>query len=232
MALTLAVFDLDHTLLTADSDYLWGVYLAHAGLVDGDAYEAENARFYAAYQAGELDIRAFLRFALAPLRRLPMAELLRHRRRFISERIVPCVAAHARTVINQHRAAGHLPLIITATNRFVTAPIAALLGVDVLIATDPAMDAGAFTGDALEPPCFRAGKLALLDRWQQRHGCAGARRVCYSDSANDLPLLQSADRAVAVDADAALDAHARSAGWDRISLRGATAPWRAGALPV
>jgi len=220
MARTLALFDLDNTLLTDDSDYLWGRYLADAGLVDGPAYEAQNARYYALYKAGDLDIHEFLAFALRPLRDLPLTQLIELRGRFVAEWIAPRVAPGARALIERHRRDGHMPVIVTATNRFVTGPIAGLLGVPALIATEPERDADGFTGRALDPPCFHAGKVARLEGWQTRYGYADAYTYFYSDSHNDLPLLERVDMPVAVDADPQLTAVAAARGWSQISLRG------------
>jgi HAD superfamily hydrolase (TIGR01490 family) len=220
MARTLALFDLDNTLLTDDSDYLWGRYLADAGLVDGPAYEAQNARYYALYKAGDLDIHEFLAFAMRPLRDLPLTQLIELRGRFVAEWIVPRVAPGSRALIERHRRDGHMPVIVTATNRFVTGPIAGLLGVPALIATEPERDAEGFTGRALDPPCFQAGKVARLEGWQTRYGYADAYTYFYSDSHNDLPLLERVDVPVAVDADPQLTAVAAARGWSQISLRG------------
>lgn len=220
MARTLALFDLDNTLLTDDSDYLWGRYLADAGLVDGPAYEADNARYYALYKAGDLDIHDFLAFALRPLRDLPLPRLLDLRERFVAEWIAPRIAPGAAGLIDRHRRDGHLPVIITATNRFVAGPIAGLLGVPALIATEPERDAAGFTGRALDPPCFHAGKVTCLERWQKRYGYREAFIYFYSDSHNDLPLLELADAPCAVDADPQLAAFATARGWPQISLRG------------
>ena len=220
MARTLALFDLDNTLLTDDSDYLWGRYLADAGLVDGPAYEAQNARYYALYKAGDLDIHEFLAFALRPLRDLPLTQLIELRGRFVVEWIAPRVAPGAMALIERHRRDGHMPVIVTATNRFVTGPIAGMLGVPALIATEPERDADGFTGRALDPPCFHAGKVARLEGWQTRYGYADAYTYFYSDSHNDLPLLERVDMPVAVDADPQLTAVAAARGWSQISLRG------------
>jgi HAD superfamily hydrolase (TIGR01490 family) len=232
VATTLALFDLDHTLLTADSDYLWGRFLAATGLVDGADYETRNARYYAQYQAGALDIHEFLRFALAPLARVPLDELLRMRARFLAEQIAPVVAAQARPLLARHRAAGHLCLIVTATNRFITGPIAALLGADALIATEPAFEGGRFTGAALDPPCYRDGKVARVGQWQQRYAPGSRIGWAYGDSGNDLALLAGAACAVAVDPDPALAAHAARCAWPVISLRDGPPPWRCLGLPV
>lgn len=232
LAITLALFDLDHTLLTADSDYLWGRFLAASGLVDGPQYEARNAHYYAEYQAGTLDIHAFLRFALAPLARLPVSQLLALRARFMAERIAPVVAPQAPALLARHRAAGHLRVIVTATNRFVTGPIAALLGADALIATEPEFAGGVFTGAALDPPCYRDGKVARVTLWQRRYAPGSRIGWAYGDSVNDLALLAGAARPVAVDADAALAAQAAARGWPAISLRDGPPPWRCLGLPV
>ncbi len=219
MARTLALFDLDNTLLTDDSDYLWGRCLADAGLVDGPGYEAANARYYELYKAGELDIHEFLAFALRPLRELPLPQLLALREHFVAEWIAPRIAPAAPALIERHRRDGHLPLIITATNRFVTGPIADLLGVTALIATEPEWSPTGFSGRALDPPCFRDGKVARLQSWQARYGYQNAYTYFYSDSQNDLPLLERVDAPCAVDADEALSAAAAARGWPRISLR-------------
>lgn len=221
MARTLALFDLDNTLLTDDSDYLWGRYLADAGLVDGPNYEAENARYYELYKAGDLDIHEFLAFALRPLRDLPMSQLVELRGRFIAGWIAPRVVPGAPALLEQHRRDGHLPVIITATNRFITGPIAGLLGVPALIATEPELLDGQFTGRALDPPCFRDDKVACLKRWQARYGYRGAYLYFYSDSHNDLPMLEHADAPCAVDADPQLAAIATARGWRQISMRAA-----------
>lgn len=232
VASTLALFDLDNTLLAVDSDYLWGRFLATEGVVDGPTHEARNAHFYAQYTAGELDIHAFLRFALAPLAALAPRRLLDLRARFLAEHIAPNVARHAPPLLARHRAAGHLLVIVTATNRFVTGPIAALLGADALLATDPELRGGRFSGNAMDPPCYRAGKVELLARWCARYAPNADIAYAYSDSHNDLPLLERAHRAVAVDPDPRLRAHAAAHAWPVVSLRGAEAPWRLLDQPV
>jgi len=216
----LAIFDLDNTLLDGDSDYLWGVFLAENGIVDRDHYERENERFYREYKEGRLDIHEFLRFSLAPLARHSPEELGRLRDRFVREKIDPIVLPKARALVEQHRRAGDRLLIITATNRFVTAPIAARLGIDDLIATEPAMRDGRYTGEPDGVPSFREGKVIRLEQWLAAHDCRLADSCFYSDSHNDVPLLERVERPVAVDPDPQLAAIACERGWPVLSLRG------------
>lgn len=215
----LAIFDLDNTLLSGDSDYLWGRHLAELGAVDGESYEAANRRFYEDYKAGRLDIMAFLTFSLRPLAENDPAELERWRADFIERRIHPLIGQPARALVESHRRAGDTLLIITATNRFVTEPIAALFGIEHLIATEPERRNGRFTGRVAGMPSFREGKIARLRDWLAQTGHSLAGSTFYSDSHNDLPLLELVDHPVAVDPDKALHAHAEGAGWPIISLR-------------
>jgi len=219
----LALFDLDNTLLAGDSDYLWGCFLAREGLVDGEAYERENLRFYRDYQAGRLDIHEFLRFALRPLADHDPELLETVRARFVAEIIAPIVAPGARALLDRHRAAGDRVAIVTATNRFVTGPIAALLGVDDLLATEPQRVDGRYTGEPDGVPCFREGKVTRLHAWLAAEGLDLAGSWFYSDSLNDLPLLEAVDHPVAVDPDPTLAATAAERGWPVISLRGPAA---------
>jgi HAD superfamily hydrolase (TIGR01490 family) len=216
----LAIFDLDNTLLDGDSDYLWGVFLADNGIVDRNHYERENERFYREYKEGRLDIHEFLRFSLAPLARHSPAELERLRDRFLQEKIRPIILPKAQALVERHRGAGDRLLIVTATNRFVTAPIAAALGIPDLIATEAAMLDGRYTGESDGVPSFREGKVIRLEQWLAAHGCDLAGSSFYSDSHNDLPLLERVDRPVAVDPDPQLAAVARERGWPVLSLRG------------
>lgn len=216
----LAIFDLDHTLLADDSDYLWGRYMVEKGLVDGPTYEAQNEVFYRQYRDGTLDIHEFSRFSLAPLAAHPLAEMLALRTRFVKDKIEPVVAPLAPALLEKHRAQGHTLLIMTATNRFITEPIATLLGVDHLIATDPEFVDGRYTGRLTGIPNFRGGKVQRLDLWLAQHGIEAPHIHFYSDSHNDLPLLLRAHDAVAVDPDATLLAEATRRGWPVISLRG------------
>jgi HAD superfamily hydrolase (TIGR01490 family) len=215
----LAIFDLDQTLLDGDSDYLWGRFLVHHGLVDAAAYEAANQRFYEEYLAGTLDIYAFCRFSFAPLAANDLARLLALRARFVAEEIEPRVAIAAPALLERHRASGDTLIITTATNRFVTEPIARLLGVEHLIATDPEFVNGRYTGDVAGLPNFQRGKVERLHTWRTQHGQSFDRTICYSDSRNDLPLLEYVDEAVAVDPDDVLRGEAVRRGWAVISLR-------------
>ena len=221
--MNLAVFDLDHTLLADDSDYRWGQFLVAEGLVDAQSYEATNRQFYEDYRAGCLDILAFCRFSLEPLTRIPLDQLLALRARFVETCIRPVIAAGAPALLAAHRQAGDELLITTATNRFVTEPIAELLGVPHLLATEPAMENGRYTGALAVEPNFRQGKVHHLRRWLADDGRRFESLICYSDSRNDLPLLEMADRAVAVDPDPALREEALKRGWTILSLRQPTA---------
>ena len=222
--MALALFDLDNTLIAGDSDHLWGRFLVAQGLVDGPEFERMNDAFYRDYRAGRLDIRAFLRFALRPLARHPRAELEAWRERFVREEIEPIVLPAARALLARHRAAGDTLLIVTATNSFVTAPIAERLGVEHLLATEPETEGDRFTGEVAGVPCFREGKVQRLREWMQRHGEDLAGSWFYSDSRNDLPLLEEVEHPVATDPDPELEAVARQRAWPVITLRAGPTP--------
>ncbi|HET9122383.1 MAG TPA: HAD family hydrolase [Acidiferrobacteraceae bacterium] len=215
----LALFDLDNTLLEGDSDYAWGQFLARQGLVDGVAYERENQRYYDEYRAGTLDIRAFLEFSLAPLAHLDPALLQRMRREFVRDCVQPMIRPGAADLIADHRRRGHLPLIITATNSFVTRPIADLFGIETLLATEPEEINGRFSGKVAGIPCFRDGKVLRLEQWMAQQGCNWADSWFYTDSHNDLPLLQRVTHPVTVDPDPVLRHAAQQNGWPILSLR-------------
>lgn len=219
--MTLALFDLDNTLLGGDSDHAWGEFLVARGHVDAEAYRRANDRFYADYQAGTLDIRAFCEFVFAVLARNTPETLAAWHAEFMRERIEPMLLSKAFELLARHRAQGHTLVIITATNRFVTEPIARRLGVDHLIATTPEQDAdGHYTGRVAGTPCFQQGKILRLQEWMVAHGETLDGAWFYSDSRNDLPLLEVVMHPVAVDADATLTAVAEARGWPCISLRG------------
>jgi HAD superfamily hydrolase (TIGR01490 family) len=217
--MSLAIFDLDYTLLAGDSDHAWGEFMIEHDLVDGPSYRSANDRFFAQYQAGTLDIHAFLAFALAPLAQHDRAVLEQLHAEFMQERILPMVAAGTPALLDKHRARGDTLLIITATNRFVTGPIARALGVEHLLATDPEERDGRYTGRASGIPCYRDGKVTRLHEWRRVHGQDLRDSWCYSDSHNDLPLLQQVDHPVAVDPDPILAREATARGWPVISLR-------------
>lgn len=218
--MSLALFDLDNTLLAGDSDYLWGRFLAQQGVVDGDYYERENQRFYDEYRAGELDIHEFLAFSLRPLSEQPTERLQELRLGFMDSCIRPIVPPAAEALVQKHRDAGDTLLIITATNRFVTEPIAELMGVPHLLATEPEHDGERYTGRVAGTPCFRHGKVERLEEWLQERNEDLSDSWFYSDSHNDLPLLEQVEHPVAVDPDDTLRDEAINRGWPVISLRG------------
>jgi HAD superfamily hydrolase (TIGR01490 family) len=217
--MTLALFDLDNTLLAGDSDHAWGEFLAGAGIVDGEKHRRENDRYYSQYQTGTLDIHEYLGFALQPLTLFDSARLDALHREFMQAHILPMIAPKARDLLDKHRARGDRLVIITSTNRFVTEPIARALGVTDLLATEPEQRDGRYTGAVHGVPCFREGKVTRLNAWlaQEHESLAGS--WCYSDSLNDLPLLELAEHAVAVDPDEVLRRIAEARGWPIISLR-------------
>lgn len=218
----LALFDLDNTLLTGDSDYEWGQFLVDRGVLDRDTYEAQNRSYYEQYVAGTLDIHEYLGFALRPLAEHTPADLQAWHAEFMRLRIVPMITPAARALVKRHAGNDEVCAIITATNSFITAPIAREFGIAHLIATEPESRDGRFTGRVRGTPCFREGKIERLDEWLRSQG----RRLdefqsstFYSDSHNDLPLLERVTHPVAVDPDDALAAQAKSRGWAVISLR-------------
>jgi HAD superfamily hydrolase (TIGR01490 family) len=217
--LSLALFDLDNTLLNGDSDYLWGQFLAEHGIVDGEAYQAANQRFYDQYLAGSLDIREFLRFQLRPLAEHDPRQLYRWRDQYLKEKILPVMQPKARALLDRHHSQGDELVIITATNRFITGPIAELYGVKQLLATEPEMSNGRYTGGVIGTPCFQEGKVVRLKEWLTQRGLDLTDSWFYSDSHNDIPLLSRVTHPVAVDPDDQLRRHAVEQGWDIISLR-------------
>ena len=217
--MSLAIFDLDNTLLAGDSDYLWGEFLVEKGIVDGAAYRLANEHFYAQYRAGCLDIAEFLRFALKPLADHPPGQLYRWRGQFIEESIKPILLPAAFAAVDKHRQAGDLLLVITATNRFITEPIVKLYGIEHLIATSPEFRDGRYTGDFEGVPCFQEGKVKRLDEWLENSGHDLHGSWFYSDSHNDLPLLKKVSNPVAVDPDETLGRFAEEKGWTVVSFR-------------
>lgn len=212
--MTLALFDLDNTVLNGDSDYAWGQFLASVGAVDSTRYQQTNLAFYAAYKAGELDIQAFLAFSLEPLTRHSREQLFAWRAAFVRDQIKPLVKPRMADLLERHKSHGDTLVLVTATNSFVTAPIAELLGIPHLIATVPEEQNGRFTGRSTGTPCFREGKVVRVRSWMAGRDLTWDDSCFYSDSHNDLPLLEAVGRPIAVDPDPILDTAAKQRGWE------------------
>ena len=217
--MSLAIFDLDNTLIGDDSDYLWGQFLVDEGIVDKDYYEAANAKFYEDYKQGTLDIVEFLNFSLKPLSEHPAEKLFKWREQFIKQIIQPILLKPAQELVNKHKAKGDTLLVITATNRFVTEPIVNLYGINNLLATTPEFKNGAYTGKFEGIPCFQQGKVELLEQWLKTSKETLVDSYFYSDSHNDLPLLNKVDYPIAVNPDDKLQMVATTNNWPVISLR-------------
>ncbi|SCU82657.1 Phosphoserine phosphatase SerB [Cupriavidus necator] len=223
--MNLALFDLDHTLIPTDSDHEWGRFLVRLGVVDEATYRQKNDEFYGHYKAGTLDIQAFLRFALAPLAANPRDRLDAMRVRFMHEVIDPVITPQARALVYKHLEAGDLCAVVTATNSFVTAPIATAFGIKHLIATEPATVDGKpesqYTGEVEGVPSFREGKITRVEAWLRSQGAQWdhfEKTTFYSDSANDLPLLEKVSEPIATNPDDRLRHHAAAAGWRIMDL--------------
>lgn len=217
--MSLAIFDLDNTLISDDSDFLWGQFLVDQGIVDKEQYEDANAKFYQDYKAGKLDITEFLHFSLAPLALHKTEKLYQWREQFIEDIIKPIQLKSAIRLVNKHRFKGDTVMVITATNRFVTEPIVKLFGIDILLATTPEFIDGRYTGNFVDTPCFQEGKVTLLKEWLKSSSETLENSCFYSDSYNDLSLLKLVDNPVAVDPDEKLGAYANKNNWPIISLR-------------
>lgn len=217
--MALAIFDLDNTLLAGDSDHAWGEFLVQQGLVDEQVFKDKNDYYYQQYQAGQLDIHEYLAFALEPLTKYPLEQLHTLRQTFLETVIEPMITRKGLEVLAEHKAKGDYLLIITATNGFVTRPIAERLGVDDIIATDPEVIDGQYTGKVAGTPSFQHGKVTRLDDWLKQNQLSLEGSYFYSDSHNDLPLLEKVDYPVAVDADDSLLEVAKQKNWSIISLR-------------
>ncbi len=219
----LVLFDLDNTLLSGDSDYAWSQFLIEIGVLDGPHYEARNDTFYEQYKNGTLDIYEFLEFQLSPLSRYPLEQLEAWHAQFMRDKILPIITPAARALVAGHLAEGSLCAVVTATNDFVTAPIVREFGIPHLVATRAARTGdGAYTGKPEGTPCFREGKLVRVDAWLAGLGRRWedfAKISFYSDSHNDLPLLERASHPVVVDGDDRLRAVALERQWPQISLR-------------
>jgi HAD superfamily hydrolase (TIGR01490 family) len=222
MKQNLALFDLDNTLLAGDSDYSWSLFLIEQGLLDASSHRARNEQFYQDYKNGNLDIDKFLEFQLKPLSQHPVAFLDTLHLKFMQEVIRPMMTTKAQDLVNKHQAAGDLCLIITATNSFVTKPIAEAYGIKHLIGTDPEMIDGRYTGGVSGVPSFQAGKVTRINQWladRQQQLSDFETSYFYSDSHNDLPLMKLVTNPVAVDADETLTEYAKAQHWPHISLR-------------
>lgn len=217
--MTLAIFDLDGTLLSGDSDYNWGQFLVEENIVDANTYKAANDKFYQDYLTGSLDIHEYLAFSLAPLVNFSQAELVELHNQFMQKKIAPMMQNKALDLIQEHKDKGHFLMIITATNEFVTGPISKLLGMDHLIAPMPEIKDGRYTGAITGIPSFQGGKVTRLNTWLEETGNTLAGSYFYSDSHNDLPLLELVSHPVVVDADDKLTEVAKHRKWPNISLR-------------
>jgi len=216
--MALAIFDLDNTLLAGDSDYQWGKFLVDQGEVDGEFYEKTNQRFYDDYKIGQLDIFAFLKFSLEPLTRLDKDCLRQLQEKFMSEVIQPLITTQALALVDKHRQQDDTLLIITATNSFITAPIAKAFAIDHLLATDPEIVAGKYTGNIAGTPCYQDGKVNRLRTWLEQRKLDLNDSWFYSDSHNDLPLLTKVHYPIAVDPDDTLRQHALDNNWTILNL--------------
>jgi HAD superfamily hydrolase (TIGR01490 family) len=227
LPMELALFDLDHTLLAADSDFEWTQFLITKGVVDRADYDGPNQEFFRQYREGTLDIDAFLDFQLAPLARFSREALDGWHREFMAQRVSQLIAAGARALVQQHLAKDSLVAIVTATNAYVTGPIARELAVPHLIATIPEQVGGRFTGKRRGTPAFREGKIERVEAWLESIGLwwgSFEASWFYSDSLNDLPLLARVTNPVAVDPDDTLRDQALAKGWPVISLRATMTP--------
>ncbi len=220
----LALFDLDHTLLSGDSDYEWAQFLVAKKVLDPEVYQAKNDDFYAQYKAGTLDIYEFLDFQLQALADNPRAQLDAWHREYMETRIRQFIDERATELVRKHQEARDLCVVVTSTNSFVTGPICLELGIQNLIATIPAQENGRFTGKPRGIPAFREGKITRLEEWMESMGLWWdnfERVYFYSDSHNDLPLLLRVSHPVAVNPDETLLRHAQAAGWPVLDLHSA-----------
>ena len=220
--MNLALFDLDNTILAGDSDYNWSRFLIQEGYLDGAIHAEKNEKFYADYKAGTLDIYAFVEFQFKPLARNPRTVLNQLLKKYVEEEIKPMITEKARALVKRHQEEGDLIIVITATNSFITKPIAELFGIENLIGTDPEEKEGEFTGKVSGLPSFKEGKVTRLEAWLKGKNLSLAsfeKSYFYSDSHNDLPLMQKVTHPVAVDSDDVLSEYAKSKGWPQISLR-------------
>ncbi len=219
-SVALAIFDLDETLISSDSDYEWGRFVVDKGLVDPEQHKRMNDEFYDQYKQGGLDIKAYLDFACSVLTRFSIEELHAYRQEFMETVIEPLILPRGRQLVTDHKEAGNFVLVITSTIEFITAPIVQSLGINTLIAPDPEIRNNRYTGNIVGIPSFAEGKVTRLMQWLERHDMDLGGSFFYSDSHNDLPLLRLVDHPVVVDPDDILKAEAEKRQWKIISLRG------------
>ena len=217
--MSLAMFDLDNTLLGGDSDHAWGEFVFEQGIVDGKQFQQQNDLFYQQYQQGQLDIDAYLNFSLSPLKDRDPKLLEQWHQQFMTTKITPMLLHKAQQLLKKHRNQGDYLLIITSTNSFVTKPIARFLGVDAILASECEIIDGRYTGAPSGIACFQEGKVMRLNSWMKDNNQCIKDAYFYSDSYNDLPLLKIVDNPVAVDPDQTLEAIAIDKGWPILSLR-------------
>ena len=217
--MSLAIFDLDHTLLNGDSDYLWGKYMVAHGIVDQSSYEHENEVYLQDYQRGQLDNDAYLKFALKPLAQHPIEDLYHWRADFVENWIMPIVAEGTPALLEKHHSQNDILIIISATNLFITAPIAEVLGIPHILSTEPEIVDNRYTGRYLGTPTYKQGKVDVLFEWLKQHSLDLEGSYFYSDSINDLPLLEAVTIPVAVNPDAALLKIAEKRAWQILDLR-------------
>ena len=217
--MTLAIFDLDNTLIAGDSDHAWGEFLVEKGVVDPAEYQQKNDYFYQQYQQGQMDIYEYINFAFSPLAANDIDQLNQWHQEFMREKIQPLFLPLSTALLERHRNQGDYLLIITSTNSFITAPICKLLGVDDFIATEPEMENGQYTGKLQGIPSYREGKITRLNAWLKDNNMSLENSYGYSDSINDMPLLEHVDNPIVVDGDPELIAEAQRRGWPCISLR-------------
>jgi len=217
--MALAIFDLDHTLLNGDSDYLWGEYMVANRIVDKDEYQAKNKAFLNAYQRGQLDNDEYLQFALQPLTRHSLERLYNWRSDYVKNWIEPIIATGAAALLRQHREQGDTLLIVSATNLFITEPIAELLGIQHILSTEPEIVDQRYTGRYLGTPTFKEGKVVALKAWLENSDHRLEDSYFYTDSINDLSLLEQVSTPIAVNPDEELGAIAGERGWQILDLR-------------
>ncbi len=217
--MTLAIFDLDNTLIAGDSDYLWGEYMVENQIVDEKTYRSRNALFYEDYKSGRLDNDVYLKFALEPLSHYSIDQLYQWREDFVNTQILPIVLPAATALLDQHRERQHDLLIVSATNLFLTQPIAAMLDVHTVLSTEPEIRENRYTGAYLGIPTYKEGKVKALQQWLEQTDNSLDGSYFYSDSITDLALLERVDNAIAVNPDDELDAVARQRGWEILDLR-------------